>query len=130
MSENRSVPARTASKLPEHVRLAVSSAHDKKAFDVVVLHLGNSDAFTDYFIVCSARSARQARAVADEIRKQMRTSPSPNPPSHVEGYDRGDWVLMDFFDFVVHIFTPNTRHFYDLERLWGNATRIEFQDQA
>ena len=114
--------------LPEHVRCAVSSAHDKKAFDVVVLFLGNSDAFTDYFVVCSAQTTRQVRAVADEIRKQLRTL--QNTPSHVEGYDRGDWVLVDFFDFVVHIFTPDTRRFYDLERLWGSATRIEFRDPA
>jgi ribosome-associated protein len=100
----------------------VHSAHEKKAFDVVVLSLGNSDAFTDYFVLCSARSTRQVRAVVDGVRQQLRSS--DNTPSHVEGYDHGEWVLLDFFDFVVHVFTPDTRRFYDLERLWGNATRI------
>lgn len=122
MSENNPTAALTVSRLPSHVQRAVHSAHEKKAFDVVVLSLGNSDAFTDYFVLCSARSTRQVRAVVDEVRQQLRSS--DNTPSHVEGYDHGEWVLLDFFDFVVHVFTPDTRRFYDLERLWGNATRI------
>lgn len=108
--------------LPEGVRIAVRSVLDKKAFDVVVLFLGDAHAFTDHFVVCSARSARQAQAVVDEIRRRLRHS--PDAPSHVEGYDRGEWVLVDCFDFVVHVFTPDTRRFYDLERLWGEAARI------
>ena len=122
MSERETRPARTVDTLPEGVRNAVRSAQAKKAFDVVVLFLGGSHAFTDYFVVCSARSARQVRAVADEIRQQLRAG--QDAPSHVEGYDHGEWVLMDCFDFVVHVFTPDTRRFYDLERLWGSATRI------
>ena len=126
MSEHDDRPAQTVDTLPEGVRSAVRSAQAKKAFDVVVLFLGGSDAFTDYFVVCSARSARQVRAVADEIRRQLRAS--QDAPSHVEGYDHGEWVLMDCFDFVVHVFTPDTRRFYDLERLWGNAVRIPVSD--
>ena len=122
MSEQETRPARTVDTLPEGVRNAVRSAQAKKAFDVVVLFLGGSHAFTDYFVVCSARSSRQVRAVADEIRQQLRAA--QDAPSHVEGYDHGEWVLMDCFDFVVHVFTPDTRRFYDLERLWGSATRI------
>ena len=109
-------------RLPAAVRRAVRSAHEKKAFDVVVLSLADSEAFTDYFVLCSARSTRQVRAIVDEIRQQLKRADST--PSHVEGYDHGEWVLMDFFEFVVHVFTPDTRRFYDLERLWGNATRI------
>lgn len=108
--------------LPPNVRQAVESAHDKKAFDVVVLSLGSSDAFTDYFVLCSANSSRQVRAIVDEIREQLKRT--EHTPSHVEGYEHGEWVLLDFFEFVVHVFTPDTRRFYDLERLWGNATRI------
>ena len=122
MSEHDARPAQTFDTLPEGVRSAVRAAQAKKAFDVAVLFLGGSHAFTDYFVVCSARSARQVRAVADEIRRQLRAA--QDAPSHVEGYDHGEWVLMDCFDFVVHVFTPDTRRFYDLERLWGNATRI------
>ena len=114
--------------LPAGVRRVIDAAHDKKAFDVQVLVLRDSDAFTDYFVVCSAKSVRQVRAVVDEIRKQLRTM--RNPPSHIEGYDHGEWVLMDFFDFVVHVFTPETRRFYDLERLWGSAVRIVVPEPA
>ena len=110
------------SDLPPPVRQAVRAAHDKKAFDVVVLSLDSSDAFTDYFVLCSARSGRQVRAIVDAIRQELKRT--DDTPSHVEGYDHGEWVLVDFFDFVVHVFTSDTRRFYDLERLWGNATRI------
>ena len=128
MSEQQAQPARTADALPEAVRSAVRSARSKKAFDVVVLFLGGSQAFTDYFVVCSARSTRQVRAVADEIRLQLRAL--QEAPSHIEGYDHGEWVLMDCFDFVVHVFTPDTRRFYDLERLWGEAARIPAPETA
>lgn len=112
--------------LPPQVQRAVRSAQEKKAFDVVVLSLDSSDAFTDYFVLCSARSSRQVRAIVDEVRKQLKRS--ERTPSHVEGYEHGEWVLMDFFEFVVHVFTPDTRRFYDLERLWGNATRTAIPD--
>jgi len=112
--------------LPENVQRVTHSALKKNAFDIVVLFLGDSQTLTDYFVLCSARSTRQVRAIVDEIHQQFRSS--QEKPIHVEGYDRGEWVLMDFFDFVVHVFTPDTRHFYDLERLWGNATRIQVPD--
>ena len=112
--------------LPENVQRAVRSALEKNAFDIVVLFLGDSQTLTDYFVLCSARSTRQVRAIVDEIQQQFRSS--QEKPMHVEGYDHGEWVLVDFFDFVVHVFTPDTRHFYDLERLWGNATRIQVPD--
>jgi ribosome-associated protein len=112
--------------LPENVQRAVRSALEKNAFDIVVLFLGDSQTLTDYFVLCSARSTRQVRAIVDEIHQQLKSS--QEKPIHVEGYDHGEWVLVDFFDFVVHVFTPDTRHFYDLERLWGNATRIQVPD--
>ena len=115
-------PARRVDSLPESVRCVVRSAQDKKAFDVVVLFFDNAQGVTDYFVLCSARTNRQVRAVADEVRLQLRRA--QDTPSHIEGYDHGEWVLMDYFDFVVHVFTPDTRRFYDLERLWGSATRI------
>ena len=115
-------PERLVESLPESVRCAVRSAQDKKAFDVVVLFFDNAQGVTDYFVLCSARTTRQVRAVADEVKRQLRLA--QDTPSHIEGYDHGEWVLMDYFDFVVHVFTPDTRRFYDLERLWGSATRI------
>ena len=126
MSKSKLEPAATTKTLPPPVRLAIDAAFDKKVFDVRVLVLLESDAFTDYFIICSATSVRQVRAIVDEIGKQLKVEDMP--PSHIEGYDRGEWVLMDFFDFVVHVFTPETRRFYDLERLWGSAVRIDISE--
>jgi ribosome-associated protein len=113
-----------AGRLPETVRRAVEAALDKKALDMVVLDLKGPDAFTDYFIVCSGRTVRQVRAIVDEVQKQLREA--GDRPSHVEGYQNAEWVLLDCFDFIVHVFTEDTRRFYDLERLWGNAERVEF----
>ena len=128
MSEPSHTPSPTTAGLPEGVRRVVDAAHDKKAFDVQVLDLRHSDAFTEYFVLCSATSVRQVRAVVDEIGTRLRTM--RDPPSHIEGYDHGEWVLLDFFDFVVHVFTPETRLFYDLERLWGSAVRIAVPEPA
>ena len=121
-------PARRVDSLPESVRCVVRSAQDKKAFDVVVLFFDNAQGVTDYFVLCSARTTRQVRAVADEVRLQLRRA--QDTPSHIEGYDHGEWVLMDYFDFVVHVFTPDTRRFYDLERLWGSAIRIPVSEAS
>ena len=121
-----SPPASSVSgPLPPLVQCAVDAARDKKAHDIVVLDLRNSDAFTDYFVMCSGRTERQVRAIVDEIQKQLRAAGAR--PSHVEGDRHAEWVLLDCFDFVIHVFTEEMRRFYDLERLWGNATRIEFE---
>jgi ribosome-associated protein len=74
-------------------------------------------------VLCSGQNTRQVKAIADSIEESLRASKVK--PAHVEGYDRAEWVLMDFFSFIVHIFSPNTRAFYALERLWGDAERIE-----
>lgn len=109
-------------QLPEPVQQAVEGAQDKKALDIVVLDLRGSAAFTDFFVVCSGHHRRQVKAIVDGIETRLRLLRTK--PAHVEGYDRAEWVLMDFFDFVVHVFTPDTRTFYALERLWGSAERI------
>ena len=90
-------------QLPEPVRQAVEGAHDKKALDIVVLDLRGSAAFTDFFVVCSGQHPRQVKAIVDGIEARLRLLRTK--PAHVEGYDRAEWVLMDFFDFVVHVFT-------------------------
>jgi ribosome-associated protein len=114
----------TSRKLLPALQRAVDAAHDKKASGVVALDLRKASAFTDYFLVCSGRNVRQVKAIADAIEESLRAA--GQRPSLVEGYARAEWILMDFFDFVVHVFTPDTRRFYALERLWGNAERIEF----
>lgn len=110
--------------LPPTVRLAVEATLDKKALDVVVLDLRTSDAFTDYFVLCSGRTTRQVRAIVDEVEQRLRVAGLR--PSHKEGYEHAEWVLVDCFDCVIHVFTEETRRFYDLERLWGSAERLEF----
>ena len=115
--------ARSAgSSLPEEIRAAIEAARDKKASDLVVLDLRKADAFTDYFVICSGQSVRQIKAIADSVEQSL--ARLRVRPSHVEGYGVAEWVLLDFFDFVVHIFTPDTRRFYALERLWGSATEV------
>jgi ribosome-associated protein len=119
---------RKSRRMPAEVTRAVRAALDKKAHDVVVLDLRDTPAFTDFFVLCSGTSQRQVKAVADAIEEALRAAKVR--PAHIEGYDRADWVLMDFFSFIVHVFTPQTREFYALERLWGDAERIEVRDQA
>jgi ribosome-associated protein len=119
--------AAEASPLSGDVGRAVKAALDKKATDVVVLDLRHTPAFTDFFVLCSGQNARQVQAIADAIEEALRAGKVR--PSHVEGYDRAEWILMDFFTFIVHVFTPQTRDFYSLERLWGDAERIEVSDE-
>jgi ribosome-associated protein len=119
--------AATGSKrLPGDVSKAVAAALDKKAADVVVLDLRQTPAFTDFFVLCSAQSQRQVKAIADAVEESLRADGVR--PNHVEGYDRAEWVLMDFFTFIVHVFTPQMREFYSLERLWGDAERIDVSE--
>ena len=120
-------PKKTSKKLPSDVSRAVRAALDKKALDVVVLDLRNTPAFTDFFIMCSGTNPRQVKAIADAVEEALRAAKVR--PAHTEGYDRAEWVLMDFFTFIVHIFTPQTRAFYALERLWGDAERLEIKDE-
>lgn len=119
-------PRRTGTRLSGDVARAVRAALDKKALNVVVLDLRGTPAFTDFFVLCSGQNQRQVKAIADAVEETLRATKVR--PAHVEGYDRAEWVLMDFFTFVVHVFTPQTREFYSLERLWGDAQRIEIAD--
>ena len=120
-------PAGSRKKLTGEIAKAVRAALDKKAMDVVVLDLRQTPAFTDFFLLCSGQNTRQVHAICDAIEESLRAMKVR--PNHVEGYDRGEWVLMDFFTFIVHVFTPQTRDFYSLERLWGDAERIEVSDE-
>ena len=109
--------------LPTQVAGVVRAAEDKKANDLVVLDLRTTAGFTDYFVIASGTSSRQVRAIADAVIAELAALGAK--PAHVEGYDRSEWILIDYFDFVVHVFAPETRIFYGLERLWGNAERVE-----
>ncbi len=114
---------RKSIRLPEQVVHALRAAEDKKAIELVVLDLRKAAGFTDFFVIVSGTNTRQIRAIADSVMAAL--ADDGVKPAHVEGYDRSEWVLLDYFDFVVHVFAPETRLFYGLERLWGNAERIE-----
>ena len=110
-------------RLPAEITLAVAAALDKKAENVVVLDLRKGSAFTDFFVIATGTNIRQVQTIANAIDEALRKKGSR--PALVEGYERGEWVLVDYFDFIVHVFLPATREFYGLERLWGDAERIE-----
>jgi ribosome-associated protein len=109
--------------LPKQIEAAVRAADDKQASDLIVLDLRKAAGFTDYFVIGSGTNPRQIRAIADAVMEALGALGAK--PAHVEGYDRSEWVLLDYFDFVVHIFARETRLFYGLERLWGSAERVE-----
>jgi ribosome-associated protein len=106
----------------EQVQLAVRSAEEKKAQDIVVLKLSAITEFTDYFMICTGNSVRQTQAIADEITEQLKKIKVR--PLHTEGYKNAEWILIDYGAFVIHVFTESSRRFYDLERLWRDAERI------
>ena len=104
---------------------AIAAAQDKKAEDITILELDkNSGAFTDYFILCSGTNPRQIQAIADEVELRLKRGLGLYP-AHTEGYTQAEWVLLDYVDFIVHVFAENARRYYDLERLWKSARRLE-----
>jgi ribosome-associated protein len=120
-------PAPRAKRLPKGVAAAIHAALDKKALDVVTLDLRKADGFTDYFVICTGTSGRQIQAIADAVKTTLKTDFGERPVL-AEGLEKSQWILLDYFDFVVHIFSPECRDFYALERLWGNAERREFSE--
>ena len=116
-------------RLPKAVAAAVDAARDKKAMDTVVLDLRKADGFTDYFVICSGANPRQIAAIADAVQETLKKQLDERP-AVAEGMKSSEWILLDYFNFVVHIFSRECRSFYGLERLWGNATRHEFSDGA
>ena len=120
--------SRKPGRLPADISTAVQAALDKKAQEALVLDLRHTPAFTDFFVLCSGQNTRQVQAIADAVDAALRQHGLR--PALTEGYERGHWVLIDYFDFIVHIFAPETRRFYSLERLWGNAERLELAAHA
>lgn len=108
--------------MTRHLREAVRAAQDRKAVDLNVLNLEGICSFTDFFLICSGTSTRHTQAICDAILEQLKNSGVA--PTHVEGYSQAEWILLDYLNFVVHIFTDRARHFYDLERLWKTASRL------
>jgi len=107
----------------KYIRCAVQAAQDKKAIDVILLDLKGIASFTDSFVICSGTSTPQNQAISDEIETKLKQE--GRRPTHIEGYQQAEWILMDYSNFVVHIFSPKTREFYNLERLWREAPRME-----
>lgn len=113
----------------QHVAIAVKAVEGKKGEDVSILELDrNSGAFTDYFVVCSGTNPRQIQAMADDVQKSL--AEAGQRPNSVEGYTQAEWVLLDYVDFVLHIFSERARKFYDLERLWKSARKLSPADLA
>ena len=111
-------------ELDENIQLAIRCAADKKAEKMVALDLRPVASFTEFFVICSAANQRQVQAIADEISEQLKKQLRQSPV-RMEGYNSAEWVLLDYGDFVFHIFDKDARDFYDLERLWRDATKVD-----
>ncbi len=109
--------------------LAASAASSKKAIDPVVLAVGDVLAITDHFVVTSGANTRQVRTIADEVERQITEAGGPKP-LRIEGLDDLRWVLLDYGEFVVHVFLDEARHYYELERLWADVPRVEWENVA
>ena len=107
---------------------AAGAASDRKAQDMVALDIRKIASFAEYFLICSAGSTRQVQAIADEITERLRDELGSRP-LHTEGYETATWVLLDYGDLIVHIFTGESRAFYQLERLWRDAVRVELPEE-
>jgi ribosome-associated protein len=111
-----------AEPMDERIALALHSASDKKALDLVLIDLREIATFTDYFVISSGANQRQVQAIADEVVEKLKKAGTP--AARVEGYRTAEWVLVDYGDFIVHVFDGQARKFYDLERLWREGKRI------
>jgi len=110
--------------LTSQLTTAIAACQDKKAEDLTILQMDkNSGAFTDYFVICSGSNPRQIQAISDEV--ELRLKRAGTYPNNIEGYKQAEWVLLDYVDFVVHVFSATARSYYDLERLWRTAKKLE-----
>ena len=109
------------------VLIAAHAAGEKKATDLVLLDLRPVASFTDFFLICTGASTRQVQAISNVIEETLRKN--AKRPLHIEGYSSAEWILLDYGDFIVHVFSPASRRFYDLERLWRDAGRVEIREE-
>lgn len=107
--------------------IVCAAADDKKAWDITVLDIKESSLMADYFVICSARNNRQTQSIADNIEEQMEQKGYPIP--HVEGYREGKWILIDAGEVIAHVFVEQERQYYDLENLWADAPRIDYEGE-
>ena len=112
------------SDLDDEVKLALHCASDKKASNLTVIDLREIASFTEFFVVASGGNQRQVQAISDEINERLKKDLNSRPV-RIEGYTSGEWILLDYGDFIVHVFEKNAREFYDLERLWRDAKRVD-----
>ena len=105
------------------LKIAAKAADDKKAHDLVALDISAIASFANFFLLCTGDSARQMQAIADEVEKRLKAEGIR--PSHMEGYQNSEWILLDYIDLVVHIFSKTARAYYDLERLWRDGKRLD-----
>ena len=120
-------PAQTL-ETEEAVTIAARAANNKKATDLVVLDLRTAASFTEYFLICTGASTRQVQAISNAVEEALLKG--GKRPLHIEGYSSAEWILLDYGDFIVHVFGPASRRFYDLERLWRDAPRVEVRMDA
>ena len=113
--------------LPQGVRLAVEAAKEKKAAGITVLDLSGASAFTEFFVICTGFSTPQVQAICTEVEEQLHKNLGRSP-EHREGQRSAEWALLDFGGFVVHVFGEQARRYYDLERLWRSAPKLEIPD--
>ena len=113
--------------LTSQLTIAIAACQDKKAEELTILEMDrNSGAFTDYFVICSGSNPRQIQAISDEV--ELRLKRAGTYPNNIEGYKQAEWVLLDYVDFVVHVFSASARSYYDLERLWRTAKKLDPAD--
>ena len=115
-------------RFPKSIQTALDAASGRKAMEMLVLDLRKSDAFTDFFVIATGGNSRQVQAIADAVEEALKAQGVR--PAYVEGYRSAEWILLDYFDFVVHVFSPTARAFYGLERLWGTATALTIDENA
>jgi ribosome-associated protein len=113
--------------LTSQLTMALAACQDKKAEDITILEMDkNSGAFTDYFVICTGTNPKQIQAISDEV--ELRLKRAGTYPNNIEGHRQAEWILIDYVDFVVHVFSASARSYYDLERLWRTAKKLEPAD--
>lgn len=115
-------------EVDDEIKIALHSASEKKADNTIVLDLRDITSFTEFFVITSGSNQRQVQAIADEVSGQLKKQKDFRP-NRIEGYNSAEWVLLDYGDFIVHIFNQKSREFYELERLWRDAKRVELPEE-
>jgi len=112
----------------EAVMIAARAAGDRKAVDIALLDLREIASFTEFFLICTGTNPRQVQAISNAVEEELRKV--RKRPLHIEGYSSAEWILLDYGDFIVHVFSVASRRFYDLERLWRDAKRVEIKEEG